>query len=60
MDSRIFFAAVIESVITVMSWMSSISMAGMRPVQIAISLALRGVTLIELICSSFVTTSDQM
>ena len=47
MDSRIFFAAAMESVMTVMSWTPSISMAGMRPVQMAMSLASIGVTFNE-------------
>ena len=47
MDSRIFLAAVMESVMTVMSWMLSISIAGMRPVQMAMSSASIDVTFKE-------------
>ena len=47
LDSRIFLAAAMELVITVMSWISSIFMAGISPVQIAIISASRGVTFIE-------------
>ena len=45
MNSRIFFAAVIELVITIMLWMLFISMAGMRPVQMAMSSALTAMML---------------
>jgi len=38
-DSRIFFAAMIESVMTVISWVSFISIAGVRPICIAMSSA---------------------
>ena len=47
MDSRIFLAAVIESVMTIMSWMLSISMAGMRLVRMAMSSASIDVTFKE-------------
>jgi len=39
LDSRIFLAAVIKSVIMVMSWILSIFIAGMSLVQIAMSSA---------------------
>ena len=55
MDSRIFLAAAMESVITVMSWMLSISIAGMRPVRIAMSSALIDVTFMEWTCSCLMT-----
>ena len=45
MNSRIFFAAVMELVITIMLWMLFISMAGMRPVQMAMSSALTAMML---------------
>ena len=61
LDSRIFPVMVIKSVMTVMSWMSSISIAGMSLVQIAISSVSREVMFIKLICSSFmIMLSDQM
>ena len=47
LDSRIFLAAVMESVMTVMSWMLSISIAGMRPVRMAMSSASIDVTFKE-------------
>ena len=47
LDFRIFLAAAMELVITVMSWILSIFMAGISPVQIAIISASRGVTFIE-------------
>ena len=47
LDSRIFLAAVMELVITVMSWILSIFMAGISLVQIVIISASRGVTFIE-------------
>jgi len=51
LDSRIFFAAAIEPVITVILCKPSICMAGMRPVQMAMSSALMGVTFNEWTCS---------
>ena len=47
LDSRIFLAAVIESVITVMSWMLSISIAEIRPVRMVMSSASIDVTFKE-------------
>ena len=44
MDSRIFFAAVMESVMTVMSWTLSISITEVRPVRMAMSSASIDVT----------------
>ena len=55
MDSRIFFAAAMESVITVISCTPSISMAGMRPVRMAMSSASMGVTFNEWTCSCLMT-----
>ena len=56
LDSKIFLPAVMESVMTIMSWIFSISMAGMSPVWIAMSSALRAVMFMELTCNSFMTT----
>ena len=47
LDSKIFFAMAMESLITIMSWILSISMAGISLVQIAISSAFRDVMFIE-------------
>jgi len=47
LDSRIFLAVEIESVIIIMSWISLISMVEMRPMQIAMSSALIDMTLID-------------
>ena len=47
LDSKIFLAAAMESVMTVMLWMSSISIVGTSPVRIAMSSASRGVIFIE-------------
>ena len=55
MDSRIFLAAAMESVMTVMSWMLSISIARMRPVRMAMSSALMDVTFKEWTCSCLMT-----
>ena len=55
MDSRIFLAAAMESVMTVMSWMLSISTTGMRPVQMAMSSALIDMTFMEWTCSCLMT-----
>ena len=44
LNSRIFFAAAMESVMTVMLWTLSISIAGMRPARMAISSASIDVT----------------
>ena len=43
MDFRIFLAVVMELVMTVMLWMLSISIAGIRPVRMAMSSASIGV-----------------
>ena len=43
MDFRIFLAVAMESVMTVILWMLSISIAGIRPVQMAMSSASIGV-----------------
>ena len=51
MDSRIFFAAAMELVITVMSCTPSISIAGMRPERMAMSSASIEVTFNEWTCS---------
>jgi len=56
LDSRIFLHAVMESVMTIMSWVFPISMAGMSPVWIAMSSASRDVTFMELTCNFFMTT----
>ena len=55
MDSRIFFAAAMELVITIMSWTLSISIAGVRPVRMAMSSALIDVTFKEWTCSCLMT-----
>ena len=47
LNSRIFLTAAMESVMTVISWMLSISITGIRPVQIAMSFASIDVTFIE-------------
>ena len=47
LDLRIFLAAEMKSVITIMSWMLSLSMASIRPVQMAISSASMGDTFME-------------
>ena len=47
MDSRIFFAAVMESVMTIMSWTLSISITEVRPVRMAMSSASIDVTFKE-------------
>ena len=47
LDSRIFLAAVMESVMTVISWMLSISIAGMRLVRMAMGSASIDVTFKE-------------
>ena len=47
MDSRIFFAAVMESVMTIMSWTLSISITEVRPVRMAMSFASIDVTFKE-------------
>ena len=61
LDSRIFLPATIESVMTIMLWIFSISMAGISLVWIAMSSASRAVTFMELTCNSFMTTlSDQI
>ena len=61
LDSRIFFPVMMELVMTIMSWILSISMAEMSPVQIAMSSVLRDVIFIELTCNSFMTIlSDQI
>ena len=61
MDSRIFFAAAMESVMTVISWMLSIAIAGMRPVRIAMSSTSIDVTFMEWTCSYLITElSTQM
>jgi len=54
-DSRIFLAAVMESVITMMSWILSIFIARMSPVQIVMSLASRDVMFMELTYNSLIT-----
>ena len=50
MDSKNFFAAAMESVITIMLWMLFSSMAGIRPKHMAMSSASIEVTFIELAC----------
>ena len=50
LDSKIFFAAAIESVMTMMLWTFSSSIAGIRPKRIAISLVSIDVMFIELTC----------
>ena len=55
MDSRIFFAAAMESVMTIMLWTLSISIAGMRPVRMAMSSASIDVTFNEWTCSCLMT-----
>ena len=61
MDSKTFFAAAIESVITMMLWTFSSSMAGIRPKHIAMSSASIEVTFIELACKHWMMEfSDQM
>ena len=55
MDSRIFFATAMESVMTVMSWMLSISIAEVRPVRIAMSSALIDVMFNEWTRSCLIT-----
>ena len=61
LDSRIFLPATIELVMMIMSWILSICIAGISLVRIAMSLALRAVTFMELTCNSFMTTlSDQI
>ena len=50
LDSRIFFAVTMESVMTLMSWMLSFSMAGINPVWMAMSSASTDVTFKEWIC----------
>ena len=55
LDSRIFLAAAIESVMTVILWMLSISIAGMRLVWIAMSSASRGVIFMEWTCNCLMT-----
>ena len=61
MDSKTFFAAAVESVITMMLWMFSSSMAGIRPKRIAMSLASIEVTFIELACKHWtIEFSDQI
>ena len=47
LNSRIFLTAAMESVMTVISWMLSISITGIRPVQIAMSFASIDVTFME-------------
>ena len=61
MDSKTFFAAAIELVITMMLWTFSSSMAGIRPKRIAMSSASIEVTFIELACKHWMMRfSDQM
>ena len=50
LDSKIFLAATMESVIRIMLWKFSFSMAGIRPSQMAMSSASTDITFIELIC----------
>ena len=50
LDLKIFFAAAIESVMTIMSWTFFFSIAGIKPKQIAMSSASIDVTFIELTC----------
>ena len=61
LDSKIFLPAAIESVMTIMLWTFSISIAGMSLVQIAMSLASRAVMFMELTCNFLMTIlSDQI
>ena len=61
LDSRTLLAADMELVITIMLWILSFSIVGMRPMQIAISLASIVVTLTAWICSCLITElSDQI
>ena len=55
MDFRIFLAVAMESVITVMLWMLFISIAGMRPVRMAISSASIGVMFTKWTCNYLMT-----
>ena len=50
LDSKTFFAAAIELVMTMMLWTFSSSMVGIRPKHIAMSSASIEVTFIELAC----------
>ena len=54
MDSRIFLAVVMESVITMILWMLSLSMVGIRPVQMVMSSASIDITFIEWICNHWI------
>ena len=61
MDSKTFFVAAIESVITMMLWTFSSSMAGIRPKRIAMSSASIEVMFIKLACKCWMMEfSDQM
>ena len=55
MDSRISLAAAMESVMTVMLWILSIFIAGIRPVQMAMSSTLIDVTFKKWTCSCLIT-----
>ena len=61
LDSKIFLPAAMESVMMIMLWTFSISMAGMSLVQIVMSSASRAVMFMELTCNFLMTTlSDQI
>ena len=55
LDLRTLLAAAMELVMTVILWILSISMAGIKPMWIAISLASIDVTLMAWICSCLMT-----
>ena len=56
LDSKIFLSAAMESVMTIILWTFTISMAGISPVQIAMSLASRAMMFMELTCNFLMTT----
>ena len=61
LDSKIFLAAIMESVMRIMSWTFSFSMASIRPSRMAMSLASTDITFIELICKRWMMElSDQI
>jgi len=55
LDSRIFFATAMKSVMTIISWTLSISIAGVRPVQMAMSSASIDMMFKKWTCSCLMT-----